>query len=318
MPPAPVDLSAAACRAEWESYLRSYWRNAKIKGLAPSTIRLYGIALGRMVDHLVSLPEGERPSGPGDTRLVRDGIEDLLASSSGTLAAVTIENRRLIMRAFFKFLVDREDIDVSPMAKIEPIRAQAKPRPVIDQETVVALLNTCRTGKTFRDRRDYAIIRTFLSTGARRAEIVGLTLDDLDMTRDRITVLGKGNKARTVTFGNKTADALDRYLRERARHRSARIPALWLSSRGTQGLGYGAMRGVLQLRARQAGITQDLHWHLFRHLYADRHLREGGNEGDLMEIMGWDSTAMVRHYAKATAADRALTYAKRVATDDRY
>jgi len=65
-----------------------------------------------------------------------------------------------------------------------------------------------------------------LDTGARRAEITGLTLQDVDLDLDVLAVLGKGRRERTLPFGRRAGEALDRYLRARSRHKHAELP--WL------------------------------------------------------------------------------------------
>ena len=77
-------------------------------------------------------------------------------------------------------------------------------------------------------RRDEALIRCFIDTGARRAEILGLTPEALDLDGGSLRVTGKGSRTRLVAIGAQTARALDRYLRARARHPLAALPQLWL------------------------------------------------------------------------------------------
>ena len=71
--------------------------------------------------------------------------------------------------------------------------------------------------RTFAERRDLAIIRLFVDTGMRLSELAGLRVEDLDFEAEVAGVLGKGRRLRACPFGNKTALALQRYLRERAR-----------------------------------------------------------------------------------------------------
>jgi integrase/recombinase XerC len=58
---------------------------------------------------------------------------------------------------------------------------------------------------------------SLLDTGARRDEMIGLTLDDVDLDLDVLVVLGKGRRKRSLPFGHRAGEALDRYLRARAR-----------------------------------------------------------------------------------------------------
>jgi integrase/recombinase XerC len=93
------------------------------------------------------------------------------------------------------------------------------------------LLATC-AGRSFEDRRDTALILLLVDVGPRRAELMGLTVADVDFDLDVLLVLGKGRRERALPFGRRSAVALDRYLRIRARRRDAALPWLWLAARG--------------------------------------------------------------------------------------
>jgi site-specific recombinase XerD len=128
-----------------------------------------------------------------------------------------------------------------------------------------------------------AIIRLLIDTGIRRAELAGLTLQDIDLDMNIAVVLGKGRRPRTVPFGKKTAVAIDRYMRARSHHRDAESPELWLGMGGP--LGVHGVYLVVVRRAKEAGL-EGAHPHLFRHGFADAWLKAGGQEGDLMRLAG--------------------------------
>ena len=123
-----------------------------------------------------------------------------------------------------------------------------QPVPIVPEDGLRRLLAAC-AGKHFEGRRDTAIVM-FLDTGARRAELVGLRLADLDLDLDVAVVLGKGR--RELPFGRKTAVALDRYLRvERAATATPACPG-WLGQRGL--LGPYGVRQILRRRGAEAGL----------------------------------------------------------------
>jgi integrase/recombinase XerC len=102
-------------------------------------------------------------------------------------------------------------------------------------------------------------------TGARRAELADLQLAHVDLDLDVLLVLGKGRRERAVPFGHKAGEALERYLRVRARHKHADLPWLWIGLRGRL-TAYGVVM-MLRRRRRQAGLP-GLHPHQFRHTFA--------------------------------------------------
>src|SRR3712207_525186 len=115
----------------------------------------------------------------------------------------------------------------------------------------------------------------------RRAELVGLTVNDVDLDLDVAIVLGKGRRERACPFGKKTAMAIDRYLRVRGRHPYAQSPNLWLGRKGP--INVSGLWSIFRRRGAQAGIPE-LHTHQFRHTFAHAWLSAGGNEGDLMRL----------------------------------
>jgi len=231
------------------------------------------------------------------------------------MSPATISKVYRALRPFFGWLVEEDEIDANPMERIPRPRVEEKHKTPLTGDDFERLLATC-SGKTFEERRDTAIIRLLGSTGMRRGELEGLTVDAVELDRDggRAYVeprTSKSKRGRYVAFGPKTATAIDRYLRMRAAHELAHRPELWLGTRGRGPLAGGAFLLMLRRRGKAAGIP-NLHPHLFRHTFAHDFLRRGGSEGDLMQQTGWRDRAMVGHYSGALASERAQEAARRL------
>lgn len=177
-----------------------------------------------------------------------------------------------------------------------------------------ALLRACE-GRAFADRRDTAMVRLLLDSGARRSEIAALTVDAVDLREKVATVVGKGRRPRIITFGSRTALAIDRYLRERRLHRDAERRELWLGHRGP--VTSDGIAQTLERRCIKAGLSR-IGAHAFRHLFAHAMLSSGMQETDLMRLAGWRSRQMVARYAAAAGTDRAIAAYRRLAPSDRY
>jgi site-specific recombinase XerD len=282
-----------------ERVARSWRLSLEAANKSPRTIETYLDAVARFV---AWLDVNGRPVTIG--AVARADIEGFLADQLARLKPASASVRYRALRVFFNWCLVEEELERSPMANMKPPHVPETPVPVLSEDELRALLKTC-TGKTFEDRRDNAIMHVLYDTGIRRAECAGLTIEDIELDPLRVVrVLGKGRRPRSVPFGTTTAKAIDRWLRARDGHAKANTTrALWLGTAG-RSMGDRGIQQMLERRGLEAGID-NVHAHRFRHSLAHSFLAEGGQESDLMQLMGWRSRQMLTRYASSTAAERA-------------
>jgi integrase/recombinase XerD len=209
------------------------------------------------------------------------------------------------LQQFFRWHAAEEDV-ADPFDKFKvppPPKLGSGLVPVVEVEDLARLVHDAEAGRDYESRRDAAILRLYACTGCRLSELALLRVADVNVPNRTVTVTGKGAKVRQVRIDQKAARALDRFLRVRAQHRAAGLPALWIGVRRREGMTAKGVYRMIVRRSTRLGIR--IHPHQLRHTFAHRWLDAGGAEGDLMELAGWESPQMLRHYGASARAARA-------------
>jgi integrase/recombinase XerC len=297
----------------FEPYVRSFGLHLRAQNKAPKTMEIYLWAARKLADWLTANTEVR--AWPAMTRRHYQQFIAVQLEEHAKASYASMLHRAL--QQFFKWMSSPEEaeLDVNPLAGMVPPRVPPTPVPVPDLDKVRTLVKGL-VGKDFTTRRDAAIIALFVDTGSRRGELAGVMLADLDMDRREVTITGKGSRTRTVRFGRRAAVTVDRYLRVRDQSKWAHRPELWLAEKNRGVLGGSGIYQMIERRAAEAGFDH-LHPHQFRHLFAHLWLDAGGEEGDLMALMGWKSRAMVDRYADDKRSRRARDAHDRLGVLDR-
>lgn len=292
----------------FEGLLDSFTLALEAEGKSPKTVENYARAVTYFARWL-----HEQGRADDVATVTATDVRGWLVSLQGKASPSTEYRNYSGCRQFFAWCVREGELDVSPMANVRPPKVPEPRTKMLTGEQMKQLLAGA-AGKDFVARRDTAIILLFADTGMRRAELAALTLDDIDLRARVAYVTGKGRRPRTVPFGARTAQALDRYLRLRRQQARADRPNLWLAEKNRGVLGADGIRQMLARRGQELGVR--LHAHMFRHGFADAWLKAGGSPNDLQELAGWRSPQMVSRYAAANRAERAREAYRRLSPMD--
>lgn len=305
--------------ARIEDLAASFRRSLRAAGKAERTQVLYGMSIRFFCNWLEA--KG-RPATLDE--LTRSAISAWLADLTEKNDIETVRTRLRGMRRFCRWLAAEGEVEKAPTEGLEMPAASEKPVRVVTDEEMARLFKLCQVprGKAgaydrtiFYGRRDEVMLRLLWDCGLRVSELVGVTLDDLDLDRETVYVVGKGSRPRAVPYESKTAQIIDRYIRVRAAHpHGTRTNRLLLGERGP--MSADGVRWRLEVLGQAAGV-EDLHPHALRHTFAHRWLANGGQERDLMHLAGWRSDAMLAVYARSTAVERAHDAKRRMGLGDR-
>jgi integrase len=278
--------------------MRSFEMAQRAEARSPYTVRLYQDCLRRFVRFVEAQTGSDAVSG-----LSRRLLTDYMAFRAASVAPATLWTDFKVLRVFCKWLVAEDELAVTPMERMRQPRQPVVPVPVFGEGELRALIAAC-SGSGMRERRDLSILRLMIDCGLRRGECASLHVEDVDLDAGTVRVTGKG-KTRVVAYGPKTGVAIDRWMRRRR------------DAASLFGLTPSGLYQALCTRAAAAGVV-GFHPHRLRHDFAHRWLVAGGNEGDLMEVVGWSSVSMLRRYGQSAASSRAQLASRKLALGERY
>lgn len=197
----------------------------------------------------------------------------------------TLLNYKTYINNFYNFLVKEEYLSQNPCDKVIKIKTDTirdLPFTKVEEEK---LYQNCD------NPRDKALIELLFATGCRAGEIVTANINQLDFSTKQLTVIGKGNKKRTVCVSDKALYYLDRYLKTRADNNIA----LFVDKRRTaKRLTVGGVENILKRISKTANV-ENCYPHRVRATFATRLIDGGMDIHKVSKLMGHTdiSTTMI-------------------------
>jgi len=204
------------------------------------------------------------------------------------------------IRIFFKYLaVKAKIIEVNPAQNLETPKQDKRMPKYLSLEESQKLLEISSDENNRNKERDYAIITLFLNCGMRLSELVGINIKDINFDDCKMTVIGKGNKERTIYLNKACIKSIKEYLSVRPTDRVdyKSKDALFLSERRER-ISRRTVQYIVEKELKQAGLdTSKYSVHKLRHTAATLMYQYG--EVDiraLQELLGHASISTTEIY----------------------
>jgi integrase/recombinase XerD len=206
-------------------------------------------------------------------------------------------NRKIsTLKAFYLFLKKKKIIKISPTEDVVMPKLE-KYLPVSMSETEVEKLLDSPNISIPIEKRDKAMIEMLYATGMRISELTGLKITDIDTNRLVVKVLGKGSKERLIPYGEKAADSLNSYIKDRPK---SNCKETFLSNRGTA-ITRGAFWQRIKVYIARENLKISISPHTLRHAFATHLLNRGADLRSVQILLGHSdlsTTQIYTHIAK--------------------
>ena len=237
----------------------------------------------------------------------------IVSMMSENISSSSVNRKISTLRSFYKWLHKKGHTDKNPMVKIAGPK-KSKKLPVIVQDVNISRLlekDLCSEDESgsYSINRNNFIVELLYSTGIRRAELIGLNVSDINLSRKEIRVIGKGNKVRSIPLTESLVESIEQYLKIRMQAKIADSDALILTNKGKRIY----PRLVHQIVSRKlSGVTtlSKKSPHVLRHSFATHMLDRGAELNAIKEILGHANLAATQVYTHNSITKLKETYSK--------
>lgn len=275
------------------------------RGYSDRTIKAYSHDLEKLCIYLKNTQRFDGASNELDSldnESLRGWIDELLTRGN---KLKSVARKVATLKSFFRFLYTENMIPANPAEKLSLPRIPKRPPSALSQEEIRQLLNSPEPGEPdyYLDR---AILFLLYSGGLRVSELANLRIDNINLERQHIRILGKGAKERLIPLQNSSRTAILDYLEYREKHISEfLIPKnplfLKKTGKGVRQLNIRMIQYLVEKHGKRAGLMSHIHPHLIRHSIATHMIEQGASVESVRQTLGHEDLATTSIYLKASS-----------------
>ena len=236
------------------------------------------------------------------SKITLDDIHSFLFYLTNTYNSKAATRARKVssIRVFFNYLCNKAGlIEKNPAQNLETPKLDKRIPKYLTLDDSKKLLEAVNDMDDRNKERDYAIITLFLNCGMRLSELVGINIKDINFNDQKLNVIGKGNKERTIYLNSACMNAVNKYLAVRP-HDNVKYDskdALFLSERRER-ISNRTVQYIVKQELKRAGLdTNKYSVHKLRHTAATLMYKYGNVDiRALQELLGHESIATTEIY----------------------
>ncbi|WP_411273424.1 site-specific tyrosine recombinase XerD [Daejeonella sp.] len=279
---------------DWQSSLRGFKAYLKLeRSLSVNTIEAYLHDVDKLLQFFMSRFEVKEPA-----KVTSTDLKNFLVWVN-QLGMIPSTQARVLsgLKAFFKYLVLENKMDVDPSALLESPKMTRKLPDTLNILEINKIIDAIDLSKP-EGMRNKAMLETLYGSGLRVSELTGLRISNLHLDIEFIKILGKGNKERLVPIGSEAIKFLKIFIEDIRVHipvKPGKGDFVFLNRRGSP-ISRVMVFLIIKGLAKSAGISKSISPHTFRHSFAT-HLIEGGADlRAVQEMLGHESITTTEIY----------------------
>ncbi len=211
------------------------------------------------------------------------------------LEGKTIQRRVSTIKSFFKYLTENQIIDYN-IAELIHVPKASKRLPYLLSENEIIKLMKLPDLSCYNGIRDKSILEILYSTGLRISELKSIKLDDIDLNKKLIKVLGKGNKERYVILGKESLNSLADYLKIRDDIKNNYFLYPNIYKKNNQNISEKTLFNIVKKYLKMISNNEKLSPHSLRHSFATHLLENGADLLAVKDMLGHEDLSSTQIY----------------------
>jgi integrase/recombinase XerC len=237
--------------------------------------------------------------------MVRSWVSQLIGVG---MASVSVRRKISSLRSLYRYALKEKLISKNPLTALPQLKLSKKLPIVIENDSLNAILDGLADDADYQQNLDYIIICILFGTGIRRAELIGLKEDNVDLVQRQIKVLGKRNKERVIPITEELTAQMAKFIDIKRIHQLG-MDYLLVNKKNKilyPMYIYNVVKKVLHLHKVHGKRSP----HILRHTYATRLLQNGAELLSVKELLGHSSLASTQVYTHVNIEDLKKIYKK--------
>ncbi|MBI2344394.1 MAG: tyrosine recombinase XerC [Deltaproteobacteria bacterium] len=281
----------------------------KERGASPHTHKNYLADLRHFFQYFFD----KEPAVPRQgTRILKLIDAEMVRAYIGTLLdrhhPASVARKLASLRSFFQFWIRQGGMTTNPAKEVATPKIPKRVPRFLSVDEAFQLLDMPH-GTDLLSLRDKAVMELIYSSGLRVSELVGLNLHDLDLTEQKVRVLGKGQKERIVPVTPKAIGALQDYIARRNELAKGDETALFVNRRGGR-LTARSVERMIRKYLSATALNKRVTPHVLRHTFATHLLNQGADLRGIQELLGHASLSTTQKYTHVSVDQLMEVYDK--------
>lgn len=229
------------------------------------------------------------------------------------LSPSSVRLRISILRSFYRFLIDQEQVSANPFEAVTLPKVARKNPEFLYQDEINKVIDQKESKEVNPELkiRDHMLFELLYATGLRIGEVILLQLEDFDFDQNFIRILGKGSKERYVPFNSLCKEWIEDYLensRKVLMERYQENHMYFLINRLGQPISEKGAYNIVRKLAKNQGLQKNVHPHMLRHSFASDLLSNGADIRIVQEMLGHSSLSTTQIYTHISTEKLNKTY----------